>query len=290
MAAALVAMFVGLGNREEPASQALPELDVLVAVDRTTSMSALDDASGSRITAARRDLVTLGESLDRAHFTVVTFGRSARVLLPSSSDRAAYDAVVRSVQVEYPDAGSGTSVGRPVPLLFREAQRKADAESDRIPVIVFLSDGENTSPEPQASFTRLGEAVQAGLVLGYGTEAGGVMPLERVDVDQAPPAPDQAGQVVTVGDTNEPARSRLDEDNLRAIAEELGATYVHSDGGPDIQRVAEELEEAAYADLQPGEPRREIRWLWALLLAVLVLPELRAGWRQYLEARQEARA
>ena len=290
MAAALLAMFFGPGNREAPAAQRLPELDVLIAVDRTTSMSALDDATGSRITAARRDLVALGENLDNAHFTVITFGRSASVRLPSTSDRAAYDAAVRSVQVEHPDAGSGTSIGRPVPLLLKELRRKAQPQTDRIPVIVFLSDGENTSPEPKASFTELGAAVQAGLVLGYGTEDGGVMPRERVDVEEPPPAADQVAEAVTVGDTGEPARSRLDEENLQQIAEELGAAYVHSDGGPDMARVAAALETAAYADIGPSEPERELRWLWALLLAVLVLPELRAGWRRYLEARREARA
>ena len=58
--AAAAALFLGLGNRPAPKPQATPQLDVLVAVDRTASMSALDDPTGSRIIAARRDLTELG--------------------------------------------------------------------------------------------------------------------------------------------------------------------------------------------------------------------------------------
>ena len=290
MAAAFVAMAVGLGNRAAPTADALPELDVLVALDRTTSMSALDDPRGSRITGARRDLVALGEHLRRARFSLVTFGRTASVRLPATSDRAAYADAVRSVQVEHPAAGTGTSVGRAVPLLSDQLERRSDVGTERIPVVVFVSDGENTSEERQASFEELGRSVRAGLVLGYGSEEGGVMPLERVDVGETPPPPDQVADVVTVADTGEPARSRLDAASLQQIAEELGGTYVRSDGDADMARLAADLEAAAYADVEPGEPEREVRWLWALLLLLLALPELRSGWRRYLEARREARA
>ena len=289
MAGAFVGLAVGLGNREAPGVQALPELDVLVALDRTTSMSALDDPRGSRITGARRDLVALGEHLHRARFSLVTFGRAARIRLPATSDREAYADAVRSVQVEHPTAGTGTSVGRPVPLLADRVDRASEG-LQRIPVVVFVSDGENTSQERQSSFAELGRSVRAGVVLGYGSEKGGVMPLDRVDVGETPPPPDQVANVVTVGDTGEPARSRLDAANLQQIAKELGGTYVHSDGDADMARLAAGLEAAAYADLEPSVPEREIRWLWALLLLLLALPELRTGWRRYLEARREARA
>ena len=114
LVAALLALLVGLGNRPAPEAQRLPALDVLVAVDRTTSMSALDDPSGSRLTAVRRDLTRLGELLDSASFSLLTFGQSTTLELPSTTDRVAYDDAVRTLQVEPATAGTGTSVGRPV--------------------------------------------------------------------------------------------------------------------------------------------------------------------------------
>jgi Ca-activated chloride channel family protein len=290
MVLVLLAMLLGFGNREAPAAERLPELDVLVAVDRTTSMSALDDPSGSRITAVRRDLAALGDQLDTVRFSLVTFGERAEVELPFTSDRVAYGDEVRTLQVEPADAGVGTSVGRPVQLLEAELDRAAAADPTRIPVLVLVTDGENTTPEDQESFVGVGERVTAALVLGYGSIEGGVMPVARVALGQQPPAPTRAAPLITVRETGEPARSRLDEDNLRSIAGELGAEFVHSEGTQDMAALAAELERAAYADLEPGQPERELRWVWAILLIGLVLPELRTGWRGFHAARREGRS
>ena len=286
----LVAMLVGFGNREAPAAQRVPELDVLVAVDRTTSMSALDDPSGSRITAVRRDLTELGDQLDTVRFALISFGAKAEVELPFTSDRVAFADEVRSLQVEPADTGVGTSVGRPVRLIESELDRAAAADPTRIPVLVLVSDGENTAPTEQESFAGIADRVRAAVVLGYGSAEGGVMPLDRVAVDQQPPAAAQAAPLVTVRETGRPALSRLDEDNLRAIADQIGAAFVHRDGTQDVAAVGDALERAAYAELEPGRPERELRWLWAVLLLALVLPELRTGWRGFLAARREARA
>lgn len=289
LVAVLVALLLGLGNRETPAPQRTPELDVLVAVDATTSMSALDDPSGSRITAARRDLVELVRNLDQVRLSVLTFGRSRAVRLPWTPDRDAFDEAVAAIQVERPDAGSGSSVGRAVRALKDELDRAEETPGERIPVVVLVTDGENTVPGRQRSFVSVGDRIEAGVVLGYGTDEGGLMPLERVAVDEQPPSPAEVGAVVTDTNTGGPALSRRDPGNLLDIADQLGAAYVEADGTQDMARVAAALEDAAYAGLDPGEPERELRWLWALLLLVLVLPELRLGWRRYLEARREAR-
>ncbi len=287
LVAALLALLLGLGNREQAAPQQLPELDVVVAFDATTSMSALDDPSGSRITAARRDLVELVRNLDQVRLALVTFGVTRALQLPATPDRTAFDETVAAIQVERPDAGNGSSVGRAVPALRDELDRAAETPGERIPVVVLVTDGENTVPGKQRSFAPLGKRVEAGVVLGYGTAAGGLMPLERVPVDEQPPTPAEVGAVVTDTTTGQPARSRLDSDNLLSIADQIGAAYVEADGTQDMARVAAALEDAAYADLEPGEPERELRWVWALLLLLLVLPELRLGWRRYLEARRE---
>ena len=52
--------------------------------------------------------------------------------------------------------------------------------------------------------------------------------------------------------------------------------------------VAADLQREAYADLPPVRAARQLGWLWGLLLLLLALPELRTGWRQWLEARREA--
>jgi Ca-activated chloride channel family protein len=285
---ALAAMVLGVGDQDAVAPQATPELDVVVAVDRTTSMSALDDPSGSRISAVRRDLVELGDQIGPARFSVVTFGDSATLRLPPTSDRDVYRSEVASIQVERADGGKGSSLGLAAPLLEELFARSEKASIRRLPVLVFVSDGENTTPEEQASFRGLAGQTVAAAVLGYGTAEGGPMPLHRVGLDEVPPPAADPGPVVTVPETGEVAMSRLDGPNLELIAGELDAAYHPPSGAPSMAEVAAELAERAYADLEPGRPQRELRWLWALLVILLVLPELRTGWRLWLQARREA--
>lgn len=289
--AAGAAMVLGLGNRPAPKAQPTPQLDVLVAVDRTTSMSALDDPTGSRMTAARRDLIELGDHLDAAQFSVVTFGTSATLQLPFTSDRVAFDDEVSALQVEKPAAGAGSSIGLAARMLASVLDRAKAVRPDHVPVVVFLSDGESTAEGAQDSFAPVGQRIRTGVVLGYGTEKGGVMPLERVPVDQPVPSREDTDAVITDPVTGAPVRSRLDNDNLDKVAYQLGATYVPGDGTPhDMAAVATQLEAVALATLEPGEPERELRWFWGLVLLLLLLPELRRGWRMYWQARRAGRA
>lgn len=288
MAAVLGALALGVGDRDAPQATRLPPLDLVVVVDRTTSMSALDDPAGSRITAARQDLTTLGENLESARFTLVTVGAKAQVVLPATSDRIAFEDAVAALQVEPAAAGTGSAPSRFVPLVQRLVDR-IDA-SERLPVLVYVGDGEQTSDWDRSLLVRLRARFSAAAVLGYGTQAGGVMPLARVPVDARPPSVAAAGPLVPDVTTGEPAISRTDPDVLSEIARQVGGIYVQCDGTQDIAAVAQTLERRAYDDLEPAPAARQMGWLWALLLLLLGLVELRIGWRQWLEARREGRS
>ena len=91
---------------------------------------------------------------------------------------------------------------------------------------MFASDGEITvSKPPQRSFAKLAAFVDGGAVFGYGTSTGGLMPTGG-----APP-----WTFVRDPATKQDARSRLDETNLRGIADQLEVSYAHrtAPGGLD---------------------------------------------------------
>lgn len=285
---ALAGLLLGLGNRQGSTERA-PRVDVVFVVDRTTSMSALDHPAGSRVTAVRDDLVQLSRYLDAARFGLVTFGKDVAVPLPLTSDRSQLEGLVRDLQVEKPREGTGSSLGRPVDEVLRQVGLVQEREG-RLAVVVLATDGESTSPEPRASFAAVGDEVDTALVLGYGTTEGGVMPIRQVPPDQLPPAQEDAGPLIPDRDSGKPARSRLDEPTLRDVAEELGGSYVLSDGEADMRQVAAEVTRAAYAGLDPVDPDRELRWAWALLLLALGLLELAAGVRSSVRAHRELRS
>jgi hypothetical protein len=113
-----------------------------------------------------------------------------------------------------------------------------------------------------------------------------VMPLVRVAPDETPPAPAAAGALVPDLTTGRAAVSRSSPATLATIANEVGGSYVVCDGSQDMTAVASAIQVAAYADLAPVRAARQLGWAWGLLLLLLVLPELRRGWRQWLEARR----
>ena len=285
MLGVLAALLIGVGDRDAPRAERLPELDVLLVVDCTTSMSALDDPAGSRITAARRDLSALVERFETARFTVITVGRDARVELPPTSDRVAVQDVLAHLQVEAPDAGAGSSPERAVPVVNDALE--AAAASDRRTVLVYAGDGEDTGPDDGSPFAGVDGRIGAAVVLGYGTEPGGVMPLTRVAPGRTPPTPETAGALVPDVRTGQPAVSHADPANLTAIADEVEGRYLPADGSEDLAGLVGAARGRRTPHAARISPGRQLSWVWGLLLLALVLPELRAGFRQWLAARRE---
>ncbi len=285
---ALVAAALGVGDVAAPEDRALPALEVVVAVDRTTSMTATDDPAGSRLAAARADVLRLADALPTARFSVVAFGARAEVELPPTTDREALDDELAALSAEAPTTGVGSALARPVPLLGGllrarppggTATGAPPGDEDVRQVLVVLTDGEDTAPGPAGSWAVLARGVDAALVLGYGTADGGRMPL-----------PD--GGLVTDPATGAPALSRRDDAALARVADQLGGGFrprTGSDADPTLDAAAERLRGAAYADLAPPSPGRQVAWAWGLLVLLLALLELRLGWRRWLEAGHEGR-
>lgn len=288
--ALLLAIATGWLNVDAPGPGRRPVLDVVVAVDTTTSMAAQDHDAGSRIAAVRDDLVALSEALPAARYTVVPFASQADVALRSATDPVLVGEELEGLDVEAPTDGQGSRVDRALPLLAdltgNDVTEPADAAlvDDLRRVLVFVSDGENTAAGEQDSFDALAEDLDAALVLGYGTTAGGQMPA---DAGSRAPRPG-AGLVIDPA-TGAPALSRIDEDNLRRIAEETDGAYVHRTGSDEMTDIAADLEQAAYASLE-ADAERQVTWLWALLLLGLLLLELRVAWRGLLEGVREVRS
>ncbi len=286
----LVAIVLGVGDRtasRRPSAPA-PPLDVLVAIDRTTSMSALDDPAGSRLAAAVRDVDALAEAVPSARFSVVVFGAAAQTVVPFTTDRDALRLALAAIVAEAPTDGAGSSLDRPVPLLgalLGGTDQRDAPPTDRPRALVVASDGERTAAGGSTSYEALDPLLDGGVVLGYGTTQGGRMPLVADD-------PGGADRLVIDPATGAPALSRLDEGALRDVAAQIGGVYLHRTEAGGLGPAVAALRSGARADpgarVGPGE--RHVGWLWALLLLVLALPELRRGWRRWLEARREARA
>ncbi|MDQ6521964.1 VWA domain-containing protein [Nocardioides sp. LHD-245] len=275
----------GFGRADVPTQ--LADVDVVVVIDRTRSMAALDHPGESgpepRITGARADLTALAEALPGARFGMLAFGTDARVVLPFTADSAAFDAAVETLYLEGPKDGVGSRADRPVPELKEMLERAAEKAPERRRIVVYVGDGEDTTDgdttDGDQTYADLDDLVAGGVVLGYGTPQGAPMPQD----DEL----DGSLGYVQDPETGDTAVSRADLDNLREIADELDVAFEHRTGPGGLERVAESFR-ASYSDGAGGHQRpakNDLTWLAAVLLLGLLLLELHAGWRAVWSSR-----
>ncbi len=275
----LLAFRPGLGDDDVETVPAGSDLEVLLVVDQTVSMSALDYAGvRSRLEGVREDFTELVEQLPDSRFALVVFGKRSRVEVPFTTKADQLLEKVERLSREPLLAGKGTVVDRPLDDITEMLSRAAEQHPDRRRVIVFASDGEVTAANAtQRSFAGAADYLDEGAVFGYGTEEGGLMPTGG-----EPP-----WTFVRDLSTGADARSHLDEENLKRIADELDVEYAHRNAPGGLDDWAQALRRGTPGtDEEPGN-KYELYWVLALLIFGLAMVELRYDLREMLAARQE---
>lgn len=255
------------------------DLDVLVVVDRTRSMDALDGPDGKpRLDLAVHDVQVLARQLPGARFGAITFGgRVVRLQLPFTTDTSALDAWAQTIEPEGPFDGAGSRIDSPIETMRSTLSDDRDQYPDRRRIVVFVSDGENTAPGAQDSFAPLKEYLDGGVVLGYGTTAGGRM---RID-DERP------GEGFMTDPEGGDAISHADPDNLADVAQQLGVdvrmrAQQDDDGLADVARSFKSVPATSGGS---SHHQREITWLFGILLVPLLIWELWPHRRTVREVR-----
>ena len=201
-------------REERGAEVQLSNLDVLFVLDTTLSMWADDGpGGGTRFKAATKDIKDIMDGLSGANFGLISFQNRAVVLAPFTQDVETVTGLIDTIQKPDRYYAKGSSMDTPYYDL-ENMLISSDRKENRQTIIFFLSDGEVThASDTPYDYEVLGELVDGGAVLGYGTEEGGTMK-------------DEYG-VIYNSQTYDTAISRIDEDNLGDIAEGLGVDYMH---------------------------------------------------------------
>ena len=100
-------------------------------------------------------------------------------------------------------------------------------KEDRKTYVFFISDGEITDGSTLQSYVELKKYITGGAVLGYGTAEGGKMKKTGEY---------SYGNIIDE-ETGEDAVSKIDENNLAAIAQDLGIEYIHMDDQHEVDGV-----------------------------------------------------
>jgi Ca-activated chloride channel family protein len=264
--------------------------DVYFVVDTTSSMAAEDyNGDKRRLDGVKQDIKDLTTEFAGARFSVITFDVKANSELPLTTDTSAVTSIANTIVQEPTIYSGGSTISKPVELLATELKKDTKSSPERQRIIFYIGDGEQTSEEEEKSFKELSKYISGGAVLGYGTAEGGKM-KERYGFEAAG-VPTRWIMDYSIKDystnADRSAVSKIDENNLKAIASDLGVQYIHQTEPGQAQKIANtigktELQDASY----DVDNLRDLYWIFAVALGILVLWE---AWSSGTELHQALR-
>lgn len=241
--------------------------NVLFVIDNTISMLANDydkkSTKETRLDGVKQDCYEIIKQLEGANFSVVSFDNKTKQNIPFTQDS---NIVNNSIKAMYPISSyyaRGTSMND-VRDKLNEVLKSCE-KSDYPTVVFFVSDGEITNGDKLKSFSDMSKYIDYGAVLGYGTNKGGTM-TQRDSFGEEKLIPDYNAD-------NNVAISKIDEDNLKAIAKDLDVKYIHMEKGHNIDNVIENIKKKAMADEEEtkGNGYRELYYWFSIPLLVMIM-------------------
>jgi len=208
-------------------------VETILLLDASNSMLAVD-MEPSRL-HAQRDLARRIATRLSGRLGVVYFAGRAYVLSPLTTDVSAIEMLVEGVRPASVGLG-GSSIAAG---LTQAVDLLVGGEDAAQKTIILFSDGEETAGPSFAD--ALGRARDAGITIhavGFGTEAGGQIPLTRdASLDPSTAARRRGGNSVLQGPDGQPVVTRLEEAPLREVADATGGRYVRaSEGAGAVER------------------------------------------------------
>lgn len=285
---------IGLGpSIEDRVSDALlTNAEVYFVVDRTGSMAAQDYGvdDETRLSGVSADIDELTRIIPAAQYSIVAFDSQASRQLPLTSDARAVRSWAATMRQEVTNYSAGSAIDRPLAMLDDVLNRAQERNPENVRLVFLFSDGENTrgsasDPESIESYAPLEPLVDGGAIFGYGTPEGGQM-LRYSGVGEP-----EEGDWIIDSRTQEPAISKLDESELRQVADDLGLPYQHRFEPSSLQELIDDIDidDAASDGRRDAIVYRGVYWIGGFLLAALLAWE---GWdllRQVPSRRGTAR-
>ena len=212
------------------------DIDVLFVIDNTISMLAEDyNGNERRLDAVKEDCRYIVENFKGASFSVVTFDNEVLLRTPYTVDTNMTIQTINMLKSQGKLYAKGTSLND----AMKSMEGFLNKNRNTYQIVIFISDGELTKKNKLDSFPELAQYVDAGVVLGYGTDAGGPMKVIYY------PGSDEEPEYLYYYDSyynRKQAISKIDEKNLKSIAKDFGVEYVHMTEHSQIKDVLKGLQ------------------------------------------------
>ena len=243
------------------------DTDVVLVVDTTASIVAEDwDGDEQRLDGVRADIAEIVAQYPGARFALITFDAAAELRLPLTTDTTALISSLEVMTPEVTGQSQGSSIGLAHTMLAETLQSAASTSPDRGRMVFYFGDGEQTASTDPESFADSAEYVDAGAVLGYGTDDGGPMRETTGGVGA------EGGDYIEY--QGEPALSIRDEATLQTIADELGVPLQLRAADEPLALPDAPATTSNFADSGEVGNVTELYWIAAIVIALLLAFEI----------------
>lgn len=242
-------------------------LDMIFVLDTTLSMAAKDVNGAARIDAAKKDIEYIVKKIPGAKYSLITFDNQGRLTVPLTYDRNAFKAAIDSAYTIEETYAKGSQV-----TLFKEELEKnletSQKKDDRERIVFILSDGENTSDKEEEKLTDLRNNIDNGIVLGYGTSEGSEIVIKYSYSDEEYTIKDRTNHY-------ESAITKLDEENLNKIANDLKIDYIYSSDTKKLDKKIDEIKKMKKtSDKNFEESYQDIYYYVSPILIIMFIIEI----------------
>ena len=246
----------------------LNDLDVLLVVDTTISMSGNDMENGkkSRMQRVKEDATQIVNSLAGSRFALITFDNYGKVMIPFTSDARSVLDAVDALNVKDYYMANPSNPGFALQSMTEILQRNND---NRQRVVFFFSDGEPTDGKNVDSFAGLKKYVNNGAVLGYGTRQGSKLYyIPNYNSNEVRVIKDPTNNY-------EEAISYIYEEVLQNIANQMGVDYYNmSNDKSRLESKVAQIVSAKESGVEATGTKKlygDIYYYFAIALAVILL-------------------
>lgn len=263
------------------------DLNVIFVVDATGSMVAEDyNGRNERLNGVRTDIKTLAAGLTGAKFSVVVLDNSPYVAMPFTNDINALFVAADAITPIYTMYSTGSNITAPLETARDLATGVLKRHPDRKVVLYYFGDGEQTSQYELKLPADLNEMLVGGAVFGYGTAEGGKMrdTSQTYNMWGAEFDEERWASIMYLKDYSggygdprygKEKLSKIDEDNLKKIADGLGLEYYHRSEPSSVEKIVGQIKQ----DIDKSAARNissytDIYWIFALAMTVLLIWEM----------------
>lgn len=248
-------------------------LDVLFVIDNTISMVAEDyDENKTRLEGVKNDCKYIIEHLRGAKFSVITFSNSSKIDIPFTNDTDAVNNIIDSLDVMISMYAKGSSLNAPIKDMGYDLKNSAK-DISRKRIVFYISDGEITNDEKLKSYSDLKKNVDCGAVLGYGTNKGGKMKVKKYSFSESKEYLEDNTQNTY---PHPKAISKIDEENLKQIAKDLGIEYVNMQKTSNVDKILKKISRDISRDAQTFDVNtcNDTYYIFAIMLIMVLFFEL----------------